>query len=100
MTDTKKNLYKLEDLFALGVTLPMIAYKQLKAVAPHIPDDDEAMKVVKNHVLTFLSDNEYDYNDKDERAIIRAFQREKKAHPDFLLYYREIQRLLQSIGIC
>lgn len=99
MTETKKHLYKLEDFFALGVTLPMIAYKQLQSYVPSVPEDDCALKFVKNHVCQFLKENEEDYTDKDERAITRAFMREKKAHPDYLLYYRETLRIMQKLGI-
>ena len=99
MTETKKNLYKIEDIIALGLQLPMIAFKKLKNVAPSLPEDDEVMKCFKNHILKFIKDNDEDFLDNDERAVIRAFQREKKAHPDYLAYYREMQRMLRLIGV-
>jgi hypothetical protein len=99
MTETKKILYNIEDIIALGNQLPMIAFKQLKTIVPTLPDDDAAMKCIKNNLESFLNDNEYDFTDNDERAVIRAFQREKKAHPDYLSYYRETERVLKIMGV-
>lgn len=99
MTETKKHLYKLEDFIALGVTLPMIAFKQLKSYVPSIPEDDHGLKFIKNHIQQFINENEEDFNDKDERAVTRAFMREKKAHPDYLIYYRETMHVMQALGI-
>lgn len=99
MTETKKHLYKIEDFIALGATLPMIAYKQMETYIRSFPNDDYAMKVVKNHVEYFLAENKEDFNDKDERALTRAFLREKEEHPDYLLYYRETLRIMRALGI-
>ena len=99
MTETKKILYKIEDIIALGVQLPMLAFKQLKSYAQSLPENDEAMKCIKSNLIEFIKSNEEDFNDNDERAVIRAFQREKKAHPDYLSLYREKERILKIIGI-
>lgn len=97
MTDTKKLLYKIEDTFKLGIQLPTVAFRSIKAIQWPTTEGDIAMGIVKKHVEEFISNNQCDFDDNDERALIRAFIRETKEIPDYLAYYRKWEKLLEFI---
>lgn len=86
--EVKELLYRLEDITALGVSLPLVAYQQMKQHLPKLESEDPALQRISKRYADFIRGNEYDYNDHDERALSRAFKRLKKANPDLLHEYR------------
>lgn len=93
MTPIKEYLYRVEDVIALGIQLPFVAFPQLKKVKPTV-DDDRALNVISSWVADFIARNEEDFNEHDERAMIRAFRNFQKGHPDLLQEYRKTVRIL------
>lgn len=94
LKEVKEQLYKLEDIIALGNTLPLVAFPQLKAQLKNIEDawinNDKDPGLLKPMLLVqrFIDTHQVDFDDKDERAIVRGFQRLKKSCPDLLHDYR------------
>ncbi len=86
--EVKELLYRLEDITALGLTLPLVAYQQMKQHLPNLESEDPALQRISKKYNDFIRNNEYDYNDHDERALSRAFKRLQKANPDLLHDYR------------
>lgn len=81
MTEHKKLAYKLEDIFSLGKSLPVVALRQL----PRIADEFDALQesdgylpqthnVIANSIRRFVSNNSR-YMD-DERELKRIFKEE------------------------
>ena len=87
--EIKEILYRLEDITSLGISLPLVAYTQLRMHLPKLAIDDDAMTSHHKEVEAFINKHSQDYNEKDERAICRAFQRMKKKNPDRLESYRQ-----------
>ncbi len=92
MTPLKEYLYRVEDVIALGTQLPFVAFPQLKKVSTDI-DGDFALNVITKKVEAFINNNEEDFNDHDERAMLRAFRKFQKEHPDLLEEYRKTKNL-------
>lgn len=84
----------MEDITALGVSLPLVAYQQLK---PHLEKmknfreatGDIAIATVTYETESFLKKHAEDFAERDERAIGRGFQRLNKMHPDRLDEWRD-----------
>lgn len=96
MTPEKEYLYRVEDVIALGTQLPFVAYPQLQKAKPAV-SGDSALNVIEAWVSSFLKGNEEDFNEHDERAMIRAFKKFQKRHPDLLEDYRRVKRILDSV---
>ena len=77
--EVKKILYQLEDITELGTKLPVLAFQKLKEFYPN------------------LDRYEQDFIEKDERALLRAFIRMKKKHPDRLEAYRNFYDGLNKV---
>lgn len=99
--EIKEILYRLEDITSLGVSLPLVAFTQLRKHVEALSIDDEGLRKHKEEVLAFINKHMDDFNEKDERAICRAFQRMKKKNPDRLndyrLYYERKEALLKLV---
>ena len=96
----KERLYRLEDITSLGVSLPLVAFKQLQAPLPKLEIEDEALVQPVNEIKNFINKHMEDFEEKDERAISRAFQRMKKHNPDRLEVYRrfyERKELIKTV---
>ena len=100
----KEILYRLEDITSLGISLPLVAFTQLRLHIKKLDIDDNAMRKHYEEARAFIEKHTDDFNEKDERAICRAFMRMKKKHPDRLneyrLYYERIdaiQKYFQSL---
>lgn len=100
MTETKEFIYKLEDLIALGKSLPLVAFKQLQQLAPMFDTfkDDFGISMVRRKIYDkLMEEGTPDFNEKDERALKNTFARIKRKNPDLLHYYREMNRIRQEI---
>ena len=86
--EVKELLYRIEDITSLGLQLPLVAYQQMKLHLPKLESEDPALKRISKRYNDFIVSNEYDYNDRDERALSRAFKRLQKDNPDLLHEYR------------
>ena len=78
MTELKKLSYKLEDTFALGKSLPVVAMRQLPRIADAfavLPDDQEyiagTQQALARHVRCFVA--EHIGMMDDERELKRVF---------------------------
>ena len=85
MTDYKRLIYKVEDTFVLGKSLPVVAMRQLPKLAeqyaalPDIPDYlPNTQKGIAAGIMTFYDDNKK-YMD-DERQLFESFNRACKLH--------------------
>lgn len=94
--EVKELLYRLEDITALGLTLPLVAYQQMKQHLPSLESEDPALQRISKKYNDFIRNNEYDYNDHDERALSRAFKRLQNANPDLLYDYRSYLSTLRA----
>ena len=94
--EVKELLYRLEDITALGLTLPLVAYQQMKQHLPNLESEDPSLQRISERYASFIKNNEYDYNDHDERALSRAFKRLQKANPDLLYDYRSYLSTLRA----
>lgn len=100
--EVKDLLYRLEDIIALGVSLPLVAFTQLK---PHInkmmayieENEDRGLVFHTNEVELFILKHQGDYEERDERALSRGFLRMKKAHPDRLDEWRKWDGIFKSL---
>ena len=93
----KELLYRLEDITSLGVTMPLVAFTQLRQHLPKLNIDDPAMKHHYDEVKAFIDKHSSDFEERDERAISRGFQRMKKKNPDRLDAYRTYYEKLEMI---
>ena len=94
--EVKELLYRLEDITSLGIQLPLVAYQQMKQHLPNLESEDPALQRISEKYNDFIRNNEYDYNDHDERALSRAFKRLQKANPDLLHQYRHFYELIEA----
>ena len=85
MTEYKKLIYELEDTFALGKSLPLVALRQLPKIAekfkelPDIPDYlPGTQKALSNGITQFL--NECNKIIDDERELKEVFTMRTKLH--------------------
>ncbi len=105
MTDiklVKELLYRLEDLIELGCQMPLVAFSQLKIHIEKIrqtekENSDRGLHVHVVEVDNFIKKHQEDFDDKDERAISRGFQRMKKKHPDRLDEYRKWNHTMETL---
>lgn len=85
MTEYKQLIYKVEDTFILGKTLPVVAMRQLPKLAEQfaaLPDSplyiNGTQKAIASGIMTF-----YDTNKRfmdDERELFEAFNVACKMH--------------------
>ena len=95
--EVKKILYQLEDITELGTKLPVLAFQKLKEFYPNLDTQDLCMDIYKREVDDFIKRYEQDFIEKDERALLRAFIRMKKKHPDRLEAYRNFYDGLNKV---
>lgn len=97
MTKEKEFIYHTEDIMQLGTQLPLVAFSQmLKKEMPET--DDAALKVTIHNYQCFIRDNRQDYDERDERALRKAFMKFVKRHPDLLSEYREMKRTIDILS--
>lgn len=97
MTEIKKLSYKLEDIFALGKSLPVVAIRQLPKIIEQfrqLPDEQGYIPATQNamacHVEKF-QETMLPYID-DEKFLRKSFEVAYKNHrygPDYLALYEE-----------
>ncbi len=105
MTDirlVKELLYRLEDLIALGCEMPLVAFSKLKIHIEKIrqaesENNDGGLHIQIVEIDNFIKKHQEEFDDKDERAISRGFQRMKKQHPDRLDEYRKWNRTIEAL---
>lgn len=98
MNETKKTIYALEDIYALGTQLPVAAFQKLYNFTPTIDtEDDFALQLIKTQAENFIDTYAEDYAEKDERALRNAFARQKRKTPDLLHEYRQRKETLKYL---
>lgn len=102
MNEYKKLAYQLEDTFALGISLPVVAIRQLPKIAerfaalPNDPDYlDGVQYVMHKNIMSFVEKNKR-YMD-DERELRTVFE---KAHKSKMYshHYFKIYEMMKSLS--
>ena len=101
MNEHKKLAYQLEDTFALGISLPVVAMRQLPKIAEKfaaLPDCNDypngVQRVMHEHIMSFVEKNKR-YMD-DERELREIFVKAQKSNM-YSHHYFKIYEMMKSL---